>query len=183
MRRAHGPQLLRVELDVVVGVDDLVRPAERQAVGGPEDDAAAGTRHAGGLGDGICRVRDVLEAVRREHGVEAAVEEGQPPHVGADNRAVLPAQRGVLDVDADRRARRKQIVAVAHSAPEVERPARREEPLDQGVLRGVSLPGRVEAPDRLDVGALSGYGSYLLHRTIPNLWRRRRPAAARVLSP
>ena len=138
-QRAAAPA---VELDVVVGIDDLVRAPQGEAVGRDEHRDAAGLEHALDLGDHPLGIGDVLERLHREHGGEGAVGERQRAHVGDDRLAVLTAR-------APRRCRRRpsraaeQVVAVTDPAAEVEdEPGARRGSL--GVCRDVALPGRVE---------------------------------------
>ena len=84
--------------------------------------------HPRDLGEDALGVGHVLERLDREHRGELAVGERQVAHVGDDRLAILAFERARLDVDADRLARREQVVAVADAAAEVEHPSRREVP-------------------------------------------------------
>ena len=124
VRLAERSQLLGVELDVVVGVDDLVGPAEGQPVRGDEDrrrPSGSSTRQTSARtrsGSGTCS-SDWTESTDGER----AVVEGQLAHVGDDGLAVLAVQGPGVEVDADRLARREQVIAVADAAAEIEHPA------------------------------------------------------------
>ncbi len=105
----------------MVRIDDLVRSAERQPVGRDEDRHAARLEHPRDfgedpLGSGTCS-SDWTDST------EAKLPAGTAgPHVGDDRLAVLAVQRAGVEVDADRLARREQVVAVADAAAEVEHP-------------------------------------------------------------
>ena len=124
---AEVPQLTVVELDVVVRVDDLVRAAESEPVGGDEDRLPAGLEHARGLGQHLLGIRHVLERLHREHRCELTVAEGQVAHVRDDRRRSWPANAAAIYVDADGLARREQVVAVTDAAAEVEDAPRAQE--------------------------------------------------------
>jgi len=74
---AGGVELTRRELLVVVGIDDLVGPPEREAVGGDEDRDAVGTQDPRRLGERAFGVGHVLDRLNRDDRVEARVLEGQ----------------------------------------------------------------------------------------------------------
>ena len=61
MRLAQRAELIRVQLDVVVGVDDLVRAGEGQAVRGDEHGHTAALQHTRDLGERPLGVGNVLD--------------------------------------------------------------------------------------------------------------------------
>ena len=144
-RLAQLAQLMRVVLDVVVGVDDLVGPAERQPVRGDEHGHPAGLQDARHLGQHALGIGHVLDRLHREHGREAGIRERQLAHVGGHRLALLALQHRGIQVHADRLARREQPVAVPHPAAEVEHTAGRKQLGAQLVGGHMALPGRPKA--------------------------------------
>jgi hypothetical protein len=142
---AERAQLVRVVLDVVIRVDDLVGAPEREAVRRHEHGDSTGFQHSGGLGERAVGVRHVLDRLHRQHRVEAARGEGQVAHVGHDGLAVLAAERPRIQIDADGLARREQVVGVPHAAAEIEHAAVTERRRHQRVGGHVPLPRRVES--------------------------------------
>jgi hypothetical protein len=147
---AHAAELLGIELEVVVGVDDLVRAAQGQPVGGDEGGHPVGLQDARSLGQRALRVGHVLDRLHRDDRREARALERQRAHVGHHRLAGLAGQRAGIDVHADGLAGGETAVAVAHPAPQVEHLSRTQEGLALLVCGNVALPGGVEPAHRTD---------------------------------
>ena len=100
-------ELEAIELHVMVGVDDLIRPAEGEAVGCDEDRDAIGLEHSGHFGDDAFGVGDMLDRLHRKDRGKARRPEGQLSHVSDDRLAILPGQCTRVDIDANSLARRQ----------------------------------------------------------------------------
>ena len=133
---------------MVIGIDDLVRAAEREPVRGDEDRDPAGLQDPRGLGDDPLGIGHVFERLHREHRGELAIAERQLAHVGDDRLALLAGQRRRIDVDPDGLARRQQVIAVTDAAAEVEDAPGAEEGRAERVGGYVSLPGGIKAAGR-----------------------------------
>ena len=141
---AEAAQLVGRELDVVVGVDDLVGEPQREAVGSDEHRRAVRVQDAGGLRDRSLGVGHVLERLHRDDRGELVVAERQVAHVGDDRGAILAGERGGIDVHSDGLAGRQQVVAVTDATAQVEHVPGSQPGLARGVGGHVALPGRVE---------------------------------------
>ncbi len=139
-----APQLVGVVFDEVVGVDDLVRPAEGQPVRRGEHSAASGLEHADDLREHSLRVGDVLDRMDRDYGGERPIGEREHPHVRDVRLTVLTGQRVRVHVDADCLARGERTVRMADPAAEIEHAAGRQKRRNELVFGRVALVARVE---------------------------------------
>src|SRR6476659_1285621 len=98
---AGRPQLLRVVLDPVVGVDDLLGVTEGEPVWGYEHSDAVRLNDARCLSQCAIGVWHVLEGLDRYQRGKLAVTKGQLAHVGDHCVALLACEWSGIDVYPD----------------------------------------------------------------------------------